>query len=482
MSTAEIVLIVITTIGLLLSAMALVCGGIVLAREKRRNQTAQDLEDKQWQRLQQTLSQEVQQKIEGNNALLLSSISLHNQTVDEHWQTTARRIDDMAGKQQQQGQATQERLTAIGASLEQKQALQRGELMQSVSSLRQEMLVSQQQSLQNTDKKLESVRQEMREQLQQMRKENAASLDEMRQVVDQKLHASLETSLTRSFSAITTQLQEVYKSLGEMQALSQGVNDLRRTLSGVKTRGIWGEVSLGGLLEEILAPEQYVRDFRPRPGGRNVVEFAVKMPGRDRDSVYLPIDSKFPLDTYQHLVDAAKEADAGAVEMYTKELVQRIKSEARDIRDKYINVPVTTDFALLYLPVEGLYAEVCRDPALLECLQRDYRVLAAGPTTLAALLNSLQVGFRTLAIEKRSTEVWRLLSKIKAHVLTYQKQLARAQTQLGTVGRTLEEASKKGEQITTQLRDVEVYNDQGLPTADDQTQAIAADEVEDEGE
>ena len=262
------------------------------------------------------------------------------------------------------------------------------------------------------EQKLENIRVSMEKKIGDLTEDNNKQLELMRQTVDEKLQKTLEDRISQSFKLVSERLEQVYKGLGEMQNLAAGVGDLKKVLSNVKTRGILGEVQLGAILEQILSPDQYETDVKTRPGSTERVEFAVKLPGDDDRPVYLPIDAKFPGDAYGKLVDAYEAGDAALVEEAAKALEKVIKSEAKDIRDKYIEPPYTTEFAIMFLPFEGLYAEVVRR-GLLEVLQRDYKVNIAGPTTMAALLNSLQMGFKTLAIQKHSSEVWDVLGAVK---------------------------------------------------------------------
>jgi DNA recombination protein RmuC len=296
-----------------------------------------------------------------------------------------------------------------------------------------------------------------------LRGENAKKLDEMRATVDEKLQATLESRLGESFKLVSDRLEQVHKGLGEMQNLAAGVGDLKRVLTNVKTRGTWGEVQLGALLDEVLAPGQFDRNVATRPGSSERVEYAIRMPGRGDDGApcWLPIDCKFPLDAWQRLQDAIERADVDAVEASRRTLEQFFKTQAKDIRDKYVAPPHTTDFAILFVPTEGLFAEAVARPGLADALQRDCRVMLAGPTTLAATLNSLQMGFRTLAIEKRSTEVWRVLGAVKTEFVKFGDILAKTQKKLQEASNTIDQARGKSTTIARKLRDVEA-----LPLAD----------------
>jgi DNA recombination protein RmuC len=307
----------------------------------------------------------------------------------------------------------------------------------------------------------ETLRQAVGERLERLQQDNAAKLEQMRQTVDEKLHATLEQRLSESFKQVSERLELVHKGLGEMQTLAIGVGDLKKVLVNVKTRGVLGEVQLAALLEQVLAPEQYETNVATRPGSRERVEFAVKFPGRDGDGrpVWLPIDAKFPLEDYQRLQDAQEAGDPVLTEAASRALEARVRLEARTIAEKYLEPPSTTEFALLYLPFEGLYAEVLRRPGLFEQLQRELRVTVCGPTTLSAVLNSLQMGFRTLAIEKRSSEVWKVLGAVKAEFARFGETLARTKAQLQTVANSIGDAEVRTRQMARKLKGVETLAD-----------------------
>jgi len=308
-----------------------------------------------------------------------------------------------------------------------------------------------------SEQRLEAVRAAVEQRLDALRRDNAEKLDQMRATVDDKLQATLDTRLGQSFSQVSERLELVHKGLGEMASLASGVGDLRRALTNVKTRGGWGEVQLGTLLAEMLAPAQYAKNVATRPGSGERVEFAVKFPGRGDDGVpcWLPIDAKFPLEDYQRLQEAIEAADVAAVEASRRALEAFFKVEAKAIRDKYVEPPYTLDFAILFVPTEGLYAEAVSRPGLADALQRDYRVMLAGPMNLQAMLNSLQLGFRTLAIEQRSAEVWRVLGAVKTEFGKFGDLLAKTKERLEHVGRSLEDAGRKSTTISRKLRDVE---------------------------
>lgn len=305
-----------------------------------------------------------------------------------------------------------------------------GSLMTSSQAAQQKTLERRLQSLELTnEQKLAEMRRTLAESLTALQAENARKLDEIRHTVDEQLQDALQKRVTESFQAVNAQLEQVYKGLGEMQNLAADVGGLKQVLSGVKTRGILGEIQLGAILEEILAPEQYDTNVATIPGSTQRVEFAVKLPGVDGGTVWLPIDSKFPGDTYAHLQEAAASGDPKAVADARRALEQVIRSEAKDIRQKYVEPPYTTAFGILFLPFEGLYAEVVNS-GLLEALQREYQVNVAGPSTMAALLNSLQMGFKTLAIQKRSSEVWQVLGAVKTEFEKFGQGLGKMQERL----------------------------------------------------
>ncbi len=285
---------------------------------------------------------------------------------------------------------------------------------------------------------LAEVRKTVEEQLKNIREDNGRQLDKVRETVDEKLSKTLNENLSRSFNQVRQQLEAVYKGLGEMQNVAKDVGGLKRVLSNVKTRGVLGEVQLGAILSDILTRDKYEENVATKPGSLDRVEFAVKIPVEDGDYIYLPIDAKFPGDTYDQLRVATESGDKAAIDAARKALEVRIKSEAKDICEKYISVPHTTNFAIMFLPFEGLYAEVVDRPGLLECLQRDYRVNVAGPSTMAALLNSLQMSYQTLALQKRADEIAQILSAVKAEFPKYQKELDKALKQIQRAGNTVE--------------------------------------------
>jgi len=315
----------------------------------------------------------------------------------------------------------------------------------------------------SNEQKMENLRHAVEDRLKAMQEDNGKKLDQMRSTVDEKLSATLETRLGESFKLVSERLEQVHKGLGEMQTLASGVGDLKKVLTNVKTRGTWGEIQLGSLLDQIFSPEQYEKNVAVKKKSGERVEFAIKMPGNNggkdiSDFVWLPIDSKFPQEDYQRLVDASESGDAEAAEEAVKQLEARLKTEARSIRDKYISPPDTTDFALMFLPTEGLYSEALRRAGLCDHLQREFRVVVTGPTTLAALLNCLQMGFRTLAVEKRSSEVWALLGAVKSEFGKFGDILDKTHKKLQEASNTIEDATKKTRTIERRLKNVQSIN------------------------
>lgn len=309
-------------------------------------------------------------------------------------------------------------------------------------------------SLEN-EQKLENIRRSVESRLNYIQEDNNRKLEEMRKTVDERLQQSIEEKMNRSFSLVSERLEQVYKGLGEMQNLANGVGDLKKVLTNVKTRGTLGEYQLSAILSEILSPEQYEENVATKKGSRNVVEFAVKLPSDDDKFIYLPIDSKFPGDTYSALRDAIDEGDKVKIDLAAKALIATIKSEAKDIHDKYIDPPYTTEFAIMFLPFEGLYSEVV-NRGLVEILQRDYKVNIAGPSTMAALLNSLQMGFKTLAVQKRSAEVWEILGAVKQKFDKFGDVLEATQQRLDQANKELDKlVGVRTRQIQRKLKDVQ---------------------------
>ncbi|MDD4737386.1 MAG: DNA recombination protein RmuC [Kiritimatiellae bacterium] len=375
---------------------------------------------------------------------------------------TARRIEQTL--RDEIGQSREESAKTARAARE--------ELAQSLKGVADSMSQQLATLSRNSGEASERMRETLEQRLRNIQKDNAEQLEKMRQTVDEKLQTTLEKRLGESFRQVSERLELVHQGLGEMQALATGVGDLKKVLTNVKTRGTWGEVQLGTMLEQALAPGQYAENVSTKGGGERV-EFAIRLPGkRDSNSeepVWLPIDAKFPMEDYQRLVEAQEAGDAPAAEAAAKQLETRVRNCAKDIERKYIAPPATTDFAILYLPTEGLFAEVIRRPGLSDGLQRDCRVVIAGPTTLWALLNSLQMGFRTLAIQKRSSEVWELLATVKEEWTKYGAILDKVHKKLGEASNTIEEAQRKTRTIGRKLRSVE-----SMPAAADSADLLLA--------
>ncbi|KAI3589887.1 DNA recombination protein RmuC [Cupriavidus sp. U2] len=324
----------------------------------------------------------------------------------------------------------------------------------SIATVQQQQLAQMSEA---NERRLADVRATLEQKLRDIEANNAAKLEEMRRTVDEKLHATLEQRLGESFKLVSDRLEQVHRGLGEMQMLAQGVGDLKRVLTNVKTRGTWGEVQLAMLLEQILTPDQYGKNVETVRNSGARVEFAIRLPGREAGGspVWLPIDAKFPKEQYERLIDAQERGDVDGVTASSRELEVAVRREAQTIAEKYLAPPATTDFAILFLPTEGLYAEVLRRPGLTDMLQRDFRVTVAGPTTLTALLNSLQMGFRTLALEKRSSEVWEVLGAVKTEFGKFGEVLAKTRDTLVRAARNIEQAEVRTRQMERKLRTVE---------------------------
>ncbi len=357
---------------------------------------------------------------------------------------------------------------AVRQNLQQQTQQARAEQGLSLQQFGEALRQQHAQLSESNDRRLAEVRATLETKLKDIETNNALKLEEMRRTVDEKLHNTLEQRLGESFKLVCAQLEQVQRGLGEMQTLAAGVGDLKRVLTNIKTRGTWGEVQLGALLEQILTTDQYAANVITVPGSQERVEFAIRLPGSHSDQsevahtsspVWLPIDAKFPREDYERLLDAQERADVSMVEEASRALEIRIRQEAKKIAEKYLAPPHTTDFALLFLPTEGLYAEVLRRPGLTDGLQNEFRITIAGPTTLTALLNSLQMGFRTLAIEKRSSEVWQVLGAVKTEFAKFGDVLARTKSQLETVTRSIEAAEVRTRVMHKKLRNVEALPD-----------------------
>lgn len=371
------------------------------------------------------------------------------QSTDQKLETMRTSID---AKLQSMSQATGKELNLMSDSMA-------GRLTD-MAQLQQKQLGEFSQQMGNfttsNEKKLEQMRETVENRVKELQANNAQKLDEMRVVVDEKLHATLEKRLGESFKLVSDRLELVHKGLGEMQTLAAGVGDLKKVLTNVKTRGTWGEVQLGNILEDILAPDQYAANVAVKKNSERV-EYAIKLPGPDLDGdgLWLPIDAKFPMEDYYRLIEAYEQGDAAQIDQAVKVLELRIKTKAKEIASKYIEPPATTDFAIMFLPTEGLYAEVLRRPGLFESLRLEQRVSVAGPTTLAAIVSSLSVGFRTLAIQKRSSEVWSVLGAVKTEFGKFGAVLEKTQKKLQEASHTIDEAARRSRAMERKLKTVE---------------------------
>ena len=364
---------------------------------------------------------------------------------------------------QERDRMTQEHsLVNLGNRLLDELDAQHDEAAKSLYEANQSLMTTLSQMGQGQSTLLESMQRQVllstrnqEEKINDLRLENERQLSEMRKTVDDRLSESLDKKLDQSFAQVSERLESVYKGLGEMHTLASGVGDLKKVLTNVKTRGIWGEMQLGNLIRQTLAPGQYEENVAVIPGSSERVEFAVCLPDQNGGTVYLPVDSKFPQEDYIRLTDAAQQGDAAGAEAARKALIQRLKQEAKKIAEKYISPPHTTDFAIMFLPVEGLYSEALQTPELVETLQRDYRIVIAGPGTFSAMLNALQMGFRTLAIEKRSGEVWLLLGEIKKDFIRFAETLENTRRRLDQAGESIDSAVTKSRSIQRKLSALE---------------------------
>ena len=368
----------------------------------------------------------------------------------------------LSHQQEKEGMRQEHSLTVLGNQLLDSLDAQHDGMVESLQNTNQHLLSTMSQMGQNQTSLLESMQRQVllstrnqEEKINTLRLENERQLGEMRRTVDQRLSESLDKKLDSSFAQVRQRLESVYKGLGEMHTLASGVGDLKKVLTNVKTRGIWGEMQLGSLIRQVLAPGQYEENVAVVPGSADRVEFAVCLPDQSGGMVYLPVDSKFPQEDYVRLVDASQAGDAVAADAARKALEKRLKDEAKKISSKYVSPPSTTDFAIMFLPIEGLYAEALQTPDLVDSLQRDFRIIIAGPGTFAAMLNALQMGFRTLAIEKRSGEVWRLLGEIKTDFARFTEMLEATRRRLDQAGETIDSAVSRTRTIRKKLSNIE---------------------------
>jgi len=455
---------------LLLVAVVIVLQVVLLARGRRDDLSAQ-LERVQWElqqsrqladeRIERELRGEVQTSAQHTRQELTSGLAQFQQMLAAQMTSVAtiqnNQIDSFAQQLAKLNEANAQQLEAMRQAItsqahtgreEQAIALKRfgDSLGQSISTLTE-----------SNAQRMSEVRATLEARIRDLQTDNGTRLEEMRKTVDEKLHATLEQRLGESFKLVSDRLEKVHQGLGEMQQLAIGVGDLKRVLTNVKTRGTWGEVQLAMLLEQVLTPDQYAKNVETVPASGERVEFAVRLPGQDdgQNPVWLPIDAKFPKEQYERLLDAAELSDADGVASAGRELERAVRSEAKTIAEKYLSPPLTTDFAIMFLPTEGLYAEVIRRPGLADELQRMHRVSIAGPSTLSALLNSLQMGFRTLALEKRSSEVWQVLGAVKTEFSKFGDVLAATKNTLERAAKNIEQAETRSRQMARKLKSVE---------------------------
>ena len=374
-------------------------------------------------------------------------------SMREEFGRSRKEAADLAQSQREEQRNAQ---TTFEKRLDDQAKAQQEALRQQFQDLLKQLHTQGKQSLEA----VKDVRETVEKQLKEIREDNGTRLEEMRKTVDEKLQDTLEKRLGESFKLVSERLEQVHKGLGEMQNLANGVGDLKKVLNNVKTKGILGEYQLGNILEQLLPPEQYEENIATRPGSSERVEFAIRMPGNSNDDeVWLPIDSKFPLKGYEDLLNARETGDLEAISAAEKSLTGTIEKFAKDISTKYVEAPYTTDFGVMFLPIESLYAEVLRHPGVFETLQRKYRITVTGPTTMSALLNSLQMGFRTLAVTKRSSEVWKILEAVKTEFGKFSDQLERVDKQLSTAKKSLEDLrSTRTNVMQRRLRDVGVLD------------------------
>ena len=406
------------------------------------------------ERIERELRSEVQTSARDSRAELMQSLAIFQQALLGQSGDVARTQNEQIDSFRVQLGATQQQQAA---SLVLARDAQDMALKRFAEGLNEQL----RQVAEGSERKLGEVRLVVEQRLTALQDGNEKKLDQMRATVDEKLQTTLEARLGESFKLVAERLEQVHKGLGEMQTLAAGVGDLKHLLTNVKTRGIFGEAQLAGLLEQVFVVDQYAAQVATRPGSKNMVDFAIKLPGKSEQGqpLWLPIDAKFPNEDYERLLDAQGRADALGVEVAGRALESRIRLEARSIADKYIEPPHTTDFAILFLPTEGLYAEVLRRPGLMESLQRDYRITLAGPTTLLAMLSSLQMGFRTLALEKRSSEVWQVLGAVKTEFGKFGDVLAKVKAQTETVLKTIDGAETRSRAMGRALKKVEALPD-----------------------
>ncbi len=444
-------------IGAISAVLALIAIVLLVLDLKKRNGVSgtQSVRMEDVRTENERLKNDVENSIKVNNIMITGAINAQANSIS----ALGERMDRFAV-------ATQQGLANVTQSTQQALAAQAQSTQQGLADVKQ-----------LTAKSISDLRLANAESIKEMKQDNAVQLDKMRQTVDEKLSATLEQRFNQSFKIVNDRLEEINRTFGELQNLQTGVNDLNRIFKNVKTRGTWGEVSLESLLSQILAPEQYAKQVRIKRGSEDMVDFVIRMPGKTDEEVWLPVDAKFPVEDYARLVEASEKGDPDGVESASKALAQRVKAEAMSIRDKYIAPPKTTDFAIMYLPTESLYAEVLRREGLVEDIQNKFRIVVCGPTTIAALLNSLQMGFKSVAIEKRSTEIGKLLQGFMTDFAMFTKLLQQTGDKIDGVRKTLENAEKRTMIIGKKLNKINSISDEKGPDMDQLIGDIGDDEI-----
>ncbi|SFA91310.1 DNA recombination protein RmuC [Collimonas sp. OK607] len=456
---------------LAVAAVIIVLQIIAIVRNSRGTDPAQQLQQLQsdlqrhqqdiGERQQRELRSEVQTSAQGMRQELGSNFGQLQQTLAAQMTSVAtlqnNQIDTFAQQLVKLNETNAQQLDSMRLAMNQQAQTNREEQAQSLKRFGDTLNQTLAALTESNAQRMAEVRATLEAKIKDLQNDNGLRLEEMRKTVDEKLHATLEQRLGESFKIVSDRLEKVHQGLGEMQQLAIGVGDLKRVLTNVKTRGTWGEVQLEMLLEQVLTPEQYAKNVETVPGSGERVEFAIKLPGNDDGGtpVWMPIDAKFPKEQYERLADAADRADAEGVALASRELERAVRGEAKTIAEKYLSPPLTTDFAILFLPTEGLYAEVMRRPGLADELQRVHRISIAGPSTLSALLNSLQMGFRTLALEKRSSEVWQVLGAVKTEFGKFGDVLAATKLTLERAAKNIDQAEVRTRQMARKLKSVE---------------------------
>lgn len=444
-------------IGAISAVLALIAIVLLVLDLKKRSgvSDAQSVRMEDVRAENERLKNDVENSIKVNNIMITGAINAQANSIS----ALGERMDRFAV-------STQQGLANVTQSTQQALAAQAQSTQQGLADVKQ-----------STAKSISDLRLANAESIKEMKQDNAVQLDKMRQTVDEKLSATLEQRFNQSFKIVNDRLEEINRTFGELQNLQTGVNDLNRIFKNVKTRGTWGEVSLESLLSQILAPEQYAKQVRIKRGSEDMVDFVIRMPGKTDEEVWLPVDAKFPVEDYARLVEASEKGDPDGVESASKALAQRVKAEAMSIRDKYIAPPKTTDFAIMYLPTESLYAEVLRREGLVEDIQNKFRIVVCGPTTIAALLNSLQMGFKSVAIEKRSTEIGKLLQGFMTDFAMFTKLLQQTGDKIDGVRKTLENAEKRTMIIGKKLNKINSISDEKGPDMDQLIGDITDDDI-----